>query len=70
MIRFHDLLNQKLSEDRLKSFQLTNPFKTLLKFYLLKRANKDLLNDLLYSQIDSCITHFHLKEKHLSEPPF
>ena len=44
---FHDLLYQKLSEDRLKSFQLTNLCQILLKFNLLKTTNNNLLNDLL-----------------------
>ena len=48
----------------LKLFQLTNRGQTLLTFYLLKRTNKDLLNDLLESLISNCIIYFNLKEKH------
>ena len=52
---------QKLSEDQLKSLQLTNLCQTLLKFYLLKRTNKDLLNDLLLSHIGSCMYNIFMR---------
>ena len=54
-----------LSVDQLISFQLTNLHQTLLKLYLLRKANIDLLNDYLKNLIDSYIIYLHLMKRHL-----
>ena len=41
------------SVDQLISFQLTSLRQTLLKLYLLRKTNIDLLNDYLENQIDN-----------------
>ena len=47
------------SVDQLISFQLRNLRQILLKFYLLRKANIDLLNDYLENLIDSYIIYLH-----------
>ena len=60
------------SEDQLISCQLNNPRQTLLKLYLLKKINTDLLNDYLENLIDSYVIYLHPIEKHFfdHELPF
>ena len=60
------------SVDQLISFQLTNLRQTLLKLYLLRQTNIDLLNDYLKNLIDSYIIYLHLIKMHLfgHELPF
>ena len=60
------------SVDQLLSFQLTNLCQTLLKFYLLRKTNIDLLNDYHESLIDSYIVYLHPIKRHLfgHELPF
>ena len=52
----YDQFCQMPSVDQLISFQLTNHRQTLLKLYLLRKANLDLLNDYLENVIGSYIT--------------
>ena len=60
------------SVDQLISFQLTNFCQTVLKLYLLKKTNIDLLNGYLENLIDSYIIYLHLIKRHLfgHELPF
>ena len=53
------------SVDQLISFQLTNHRQTLLKLYLLRKVNIDLLNDYLENLIDSYIIYLGPIERHL-----
>ena len=53
------------SVDQLISFQLTNHRQTLLKLYLLRKVNIDLLNDYLENLIDSYIIYLRPIERHL-----
>ena len=58
--------------DQLILFQLTNLRQTLLKLYLLRKTNTDLLNDYLENLIDSYIIYLHPIKRHLfgHELPF
>ena len=60
------------SVDQLISFQLTNLRQTLLKLYLLRKANINLLNYYLKNLIDSYIIYIHPIKSHLfgHELPF
>ena len=60
------------SVDQLISIQLTNLRQTLLKLYLLRKTNIDLLNNYLENLIDSYIIYLHLIKRHLfgHELPF
>ena len=58
--------------DQLILFQLTILRQTLLKLYLLRKTNIDLLNDYLENLIDSYIIYLHPIKRHLfgHELPF
>ena len=68
----HNLLCQLPSVDQLIPFQLTNHRKTLLKLYLLRKIDIDLLNHYLENLIDSYIIYLYPIERHLlgHELPF
>ena len=51
--------------DQLISFKLTNLRETLLKLYMLKKTNMDLLKDYLENLIYSYIIYLHQIERHL-----
>ena len=53
------------SVDQLISFQLTNLCQNLLKLYLLRKTDIDLLNHYLENHIDSYIIYLHQIRKHL-----
>ena len=60
------------SVDQLISIQLRNHGQTILKLYLLRKTDIDLLNDYLENLIDSYIIYLHPKERLLfsHELPF
>ena len=60
------------SVDKLISFQLIDLRETLLKLYLLRNRNIDLLNDYLENLIDNYIICLYSIERHLfgHELPF
>ena len=60
------------SVDQLMLFQLTNLRQTLLKPYMLRKTNIDLLNDYLENLIDSYLIYLHPIKIHLfgHELPF
>ena len=60
------------SVDQLISFQLTNLRQTLLKLYLLRKTNIDLLNDYLENLTDSYIIYLYETKRHFfgHELPF
>ena len=60
------------SVGQLISFQSTNLLQTLLKLYLLRMTNIDLLNDYFENLIDSYIIYLHPMKWHLfgHELPF
>ena len=53
-----------LSVDQLISFHLTNLRQALLKLYLLRKTNIDLLNDYLENLIDSYMIYLHPIERY------
>ena len=53
------------SVDQLISFQLTYLRQPLLKLYLLRKTNIDLLNDYLENLIDGRVVYLHPIERHL-----
>ena len=53
------------SVDQLISFQLKNLCQAILKVYLLRKTNIDLLNDYLKKLIDIYIIYLHPIKRHL-----